>query len=353
MTKKTVAEQIQDNFRAIQLFKAKREQEKKGLFNMPPKGKPSSPPQVEQPVLEMSEQVENPTTENAPPPPPPSGPRSKPPTVAARHQLAPMGKVPFIGVPDVKFQAPRVILFAVEGWGKTSTLAYAAKPLIVMAKGESGYTTLLGRNLVPAHPTTSVESWEDLMALMDHLIKMEEIPYKTIGLDAFGGFERLCHDYVCRTQFGGDWGEKGFASFQRGFDISVSTWITLLEKLDQLRDRGVMTLLLGHTKIMNFKNPEGPDYDRYTCDVHPKTWSITHKWADAALFGKFYTSLENVDKQNKKGKATGGNVRVLYTQRRDAWDAKNRYSMPDDLDIPNEPNAVWPMIMNLMLGKAV
>jgi hypothetical protein len=97
--------------------------------------------------------------------------------------------------------------------------------------------------------------------------------------------------------------------------------------------------MLGHVQVRPFKNPLGADYDRYVCDVHHKTWGVTHKWADAVLFGTFRTVLD--EKKGTKPKGIGGADRVLFCERRDAYDAKNRYGMPEELDIPNEPAEVW------------
>ena len=51
-------------------------------------------------------------------------------------------------------------------------------------------------------------------------------------------------------------------------------------------------LALCHSKIAPFKNPEGPDYDRFTPDLHAKTWGLTHKWADYVLFLNFETHVD-------------------------------------------------------------
>ena len=70
-----------------------------------------------------------------------------------------------------------------------------------------------------------------------------------------------------------------------------------------------------HTKVATFKNPEGPDYDRWVPDLHKETWSVTHKWADMILFGCFDTHLNVKTQSDKKGKAVGGQTRMLMTER--------------------------------------
>jgi hypothetical protein len=244
----------------------------------------------------------------------------------------------------------RFVLNGVEGVGKTSTGAFAPKPGIIQVGTETGYETLRNAELVPDVMAVTVQSWDDLLAVLDNVQGIE-----TLVLDAVGGAERLCHEAVCQREFGGQWGEKGFNSFQKGFDVAITDWLKLLVKLDALKDAGIDILLLSHAKVTTFKNPAGPDYDKYVADCHAKTWAVTHRWADAVLFMKFYTIVEggnigDADKKikAKKGKGIGGTQRILYCEHRDAWDAKNRFGLPESLDIPDEPSQVWSTIINSM-----
>ena len=105
--------------------------------------------------------------------------------------------------------------------------------------------------------------------------------------------------------------------------------------------------------MRNFKNPLGPDFDRYESNVHPKTWDVTKQMFDAVLFGTFRTFVDNPDKAAKgqRVRGIGTNDRVIYTMRHDAYDAKNRYGMDRELDIPNDPSQIWTTIRNAIAGK--
>lgn len=247
---------------------------------------------------------------------------------------------------------PRTLLYAVEKWGKTTLATLAPNPVIIMARGETGYLTLLGAGLVKSLPAPLVESWPDLMALLDQLA--ERPTFQTIALDAISGFERLLFDHVCQRDFKGDWGEKGFASYGKGIEVSIAEWILFLQKLDKLNGLGMQILILGHSTTKNFKNPMGEDFDRYVCDCNPKIWAITAKWADALLFGKFNTIVDGADKKGKGGKGIGGTERILYTQKHDAYDAGNRYGMPECFNVPSATTSwqtVW-SAMNMNTNKS-
>lgn len=280
------------------------------------------------------------TTATAPPPMSrPAPPTRGAPLGAPSSNGSATRTAPRLARVEAGFPPPRIVLNAVEGFGKTTIGAYAPEPALLMARGETGYRTLLGAGLVPSVDAADIETWSDLLGVLDEMIAGPGA-HKTLVLDAMGGFERLCHETVCTRDFGGDWGEKGFGSFQKGYDVAVNDWLQLLSRLDRLRAaKGTIVLLLSHCKVSTFKNPAGPDYDRYISDLHHKTWGVTAKWADAVLFGNFFQVVE--EKKGRRAKGIGGTDRVIYTERRDAWDAKNRYGMAEQIDLSGDPAESW------------
>lgn len=166
----------------------------------------------------------------------------------------------------------------------------------------------------------------------------DTLPFSLLFFDAMSGLERMNHQDVCDTQFSGNWGEKGFSSFQKGYDVSVGPWLAFLAELDRLTKKGVDVVLLAHVLVKPFKNPMGEDYDYYAVDCHHKTWGVTHKWADATLFLNFLTDVQ--EKDGKK-KGIGGTTRIMYTERRDAFVAKNRYGLPEMITMPDDPAEMW------------
>jgi len=279
------------------------------------------------------------TPPTAPPPPTSSAP-PPPPSRAAQSTPKPAVSAPVMSVKPAEFTAPRIVLIGVEGVGKTSTVAYAPGASIIMAGNETGYATLAGVSRAPQIPSAAVTTWEEFNALLDSLA---EAPPSILGIDAMGGLERMCHEFVCNRNFKGEWGETGFASYAKGYDMAVTDWLLMLSKLDRLHKLGTMIIMLAHCKVKPFKNPEGPDFDRYVADVHEKTWAATHRWADAALFMKFETITDS-DK-NKRVRGIGGDTRMLYTTRTDARDAKNRYGMPPEIEMPNDPSQMFSTIL--------
>lgn len=277
--------------------------------------------------------------------PAPTRPPATAPPARTGATVPRFGKVTTEKIPN------RVIVYAVEGWGKSTLGAFAPNPLILMARGETGFVTLRQAGRVPDCDCVELTRWIDTLVLLDELA-VQPSGHRTIVMDAMGGFERLCHEYVCDRDFRGDWGEKGFGAFQKGFDVSVAEWLKLLQRLDQIRQtQGVGIIVLAHSKVRPFKNPMGPDYDHFIADTHEKTWGVTHKWADAVLFGQFMTVTKE-DQKTRRIKAIGGTERVLYTQHTDMYDAKNRHGMPERLSVPDDPALVWATIETALAGPA-
>lgn len=235
----------------------------------------------------------------------------------------------------------RYILHAVEGWGKTSLAAQLAAPVFIQTGSETGLETLIDAGRLPevAH-FPAVQSWESLLGLIETLT-VDEHSYKSLALDTLNGAESLCHQFICHRDFSDEWGNKGFGSYNKGYEVALPEWSRLLIALDRLRTERRMTIfLLCHTKVKPFKNPEGPDYDRYQPDVHEKTWGLTHKWADCVLFGNFEVAVATDRPEAKKGKASGG-YRILYTERHAAYDAKNRFGLPSDIEMGDSAVQAW------------
>lgn len=241
----------------------------------------------------------------------------------------------------------RLIVHGVEGIGKTTVGAYAPKPIFGMTNGETGLLSLIDNGLVPTadHFETAFRTWVELKNALNYLI-IEPLGFRTFVLDTLNGAERLCFEHVCQARYGGNW--ESFTAYGRGPDVAQEEWISFLTILDRLRESQKMAvILLCHTKIKTFKNPEGDDYDRYTPDMHEKTWGLTAKWADIVLFANFETFAKK-EKGAMRAKGVSSGARLLYTQRTAAWDAKNRCNLPSEIPMGTAPEEGWKNLYNAL-----
>ncbi len=231
----------------------------------------------------------------------------------------------------IKPVKPKLVIVGVEGWGKTSTGAFIPDATIMMAPTETGYLTLLDVKRVPEIPRAIADSWTGEDGAKE-LVKNYNAKTPLI-IDEASGFEKMCHEYVCNKDFDSNWSK--FYYYYRGVKESIPEWISFLKLLEDL---DCMVILLSHCAVETFKDPTNDDHDRYVAALAKDTWGVTKRWADACLFGTFISTVD-VD-----GKGTGGEDRILYTTHRDTHDAKNRYGMSPEIDMPNYPKQVWPVI---------
>jgi len=276
---------------------------------------------------------------NIPPPPPP------PPPMGNKQAVAPAPSVDVSGMITVPQANPNAVyawtIIGVEGWGKTSMVAHIPNVCIVQVGEETGYQSLLNAGRVPAVPTANVRSWDQTIAVAEHLATSQ---FDAIAWDAAGGLEQLCFDSVCAQHYKGDWDK--FMSYAKGPDVAVPEWLRLLSIFERAKNNGKTVILLSHAQIKPHNDPMlSESYDRYIAAMNKRTWGATHKWTDEALFCTFLSDVEK-EKGQLKAKGRGGTQRVIYSRRCDAYDAKDRLGLPEFMIAPENPADVWNMIQS-------
>ena len=240
---------------------------------------------------------------------------------------------------------PRICVAGVEGIGKSSFPVWAKNPIFLMSQGETGIETLIDAGQIPAVSNIEITTWSDLVNTLDELIGSEH-DFETVVLDTINGFERLLYDHICHTQYGGDWGPRGFANFQQGYITSSVEFEKMLSQLERLRnEKNMMVFLLSHIQVKVFRNPAGADYARFSADMHKNQWGLLHRWCDIVMFFDFVTV---VDEDGSRNKGKGGTKRIAYTQRRAAWDAKNRHGLPESFSLGATAEEGWNNFVNAM-----
>lgn len=216
----------------------------------------------------------------------------------------------------------RTMLYGVEGIGKSTFGAQSPKPIFLCA--ESGTSQLdVARFPEP-------KSWSDVFDAVRELTD-ENHDYKTLVIDTLDWLEPLCWDRICER---GDKGKRveSIESFGygRGFQMALDEWRLLIGALEKLiATKRTNVILLAHSQIRTFKNPEGDDYDRWELKLHAKAAGRLKEWCDDVLFAKYETFSTGKDTR----KAVSDGARVVHTNRMAAWDAKNRNGLPDTMPL--------------------
>lgn len=218
-------------------------------------------------------------------------------------------------------RAQKVVIYGPEGIGKSSFASQFPDPVFIDTEGSTDNMDVARLD----KPT----SWTMLVNEIA-FIKANPTECKTLIVDTVDWAEQLAVTHVCSQH-----GKQGIEDFGwgKGYTYVQEEMGRFLNALSDLVDMGINVVLTAHAQIKKFEQPdEMGSYDRYELKLGQKTGSKTaplvKEWADMVLFANYKTLVMTTD--NGKKKAQGGE-RVMYTNHRPAWDAKNRHGLTDEM----------------------
>lgn len=151
---------------------------------------------------------------------------------------------------------------------------------------------------------------------------------QTLVIDTADAAEVLCKRKVCAEN---KWDGIEVPGYGKGYVFLAEQFGKMLDALSDLKDKGINIVVVGHSYLRKFEQPdEFGAYDRYELKLEKKTAPLLKEWADMMLFLNYKTVV--VQDSNKKFKAQGGK-RVMYTTHHPAWDAKNRFGLPEEMEV--------------------
>jgi len=224
-----------------------------------------------------------------------------------------------------KTPAPRrVMLYGVQGVGKSTWAACAPKPIFLQTEDGLGE---IDCDKLPLS-TTYDGSMKALSALYT-----ESHSYQTVVIDSLDWLERLIWAEVCRKRNVESIEDIGYA---KGYIFALTQWREFLEGLSALRnDKGMAVVLIAHARIERFENPETESYDRYVPRLHKLAAAVVQEWCDEVFFAsyKVYTKQTEEGFNRKRAQGIGTGERIIRTQERPAHVAKNRLNLPEELPL--------------------
>ena len=217
--------------------------------------------------------------------------------------------------------APRIMLYGVEGIGKSTFAAYSPKPIFILT--EDGLGSLPVQHFPLAKNVASV------MAAITTLYD-EKHDYKTVVLDSLDWLEAMIWQEMEAKHDAKD------LAYGKGASIAADKWRTIVTAFDALRTKhGMNVILIAHTMIKRIDSPETEPYDRYQPKLQERSGSLIREWADAVLFANYKTIVKQSDvgfnKTVSRGVSSG--ERMLFTSERPAYMAKNRYGLPESIPL--------------------
>ena len=229
-----------------------------------------------------------------------------------------------------RIKPPKITIYGVGGVGKTTFAAGAPNPIFLYT--EEGQGTLDTARFEPNPGDPVIRSWGQLLECVAALYEGEH-DYQTLVLDSLDFAEPLLWQHTAQKHNKDDIEAFGYG---KGYVYAVDEARPLFDGLDALRnDRGMGIIIIAHSDTVKFEDPEAATYDTYDLRLHKRLAAFVDYWSDAVLFANYKSHVvkdkESFNKERIRG--VGSGERVLYTEKRPAFRAKNRYGLPPQIEL--------------------
>lgn len=214
-----------------------------------------------------------------------------------------------------------LLLYGPEGVGKSSFAANANKPIFL---GTEGGTENLDIARLP-----EPKSWDDVLGMLKELAQGDH-DYNTLVIDTLDWLEPiLFHKFTKgKTPI-----EDTCGSFGKWVGEVTREYRNLMSYINEVRS-SMDVIILAHSHLRTINDPvNNASYDRYELKLHNKQHSALWKeYVDCLIFANFEV-FTKTDNPKGKSKAYGNGERKMFTEHRPSFDAKNRDSLPFEMEL--------------------
>jgi hypothetical protein len=237
---------------------------------------------------------------------------------------------------------PRILVHGTEGVGKSTFASQAPKPIFIQCED--------GLDEIDCEKFPLATTYDDVIAALTEL-RTGQHEYETGVIDSVDWLERLIWDKLC-AQYSVNSIEKVDGGYAKGYTHALTYWREIIDHLNALRNaRGMVILLIAHSKVERFEDPESSPYDRYSPRLHKHAAALLSEWSDAVLFAtrKIRTQTEDAGFNRKRtiAHAIGrdGGDRILRCVGGPSCVAKNRYGIIEELPLS------WPAFITALSNQ--
>lgn len=227
----------------------------------------------------------------------------------------------------------RICLHGTEGIGKSTFGASFENFAVLDLEGSTAAMDLPPESRIMDDKTGAPPTkWSGLKMLVQELVDAPKLPCKVLVVDTIDWAELLAKTEIARGK-----NKTHFAdiAYGAGDKALADTFKELLDQFEEIQAKhDVTVVLLAHTAVKRFDPPDLPEgYERYELALTKHVSAMVKQWCDMVLFANDVAKVKKDEKDTfKKAKGVGdGSDRIVHTTKHDAYDAKNRYQMPDAL----------------------
>ena len=254
-------------------------------------------------------------------------------------------------------QAACLTIIGFPGVGKSTLAALFPAPLFIQAENAQTVFESWAEDVQPSffpmlpkpNKTSNIRTSEVLLDQLRELCTQEH-DFQTLVIDTVTALnDLLTQEVVAFDPHGATDIGSAAGGFNKGFNVLAGLHAKIRSALEVCRKRGMTIVMLGHSGITKMKNrPDAGEYTAFTLDMPEASRAYYIHHADAVLYLKNKEYVSGLEKNNRGqvtrfGRITQTGERVLIASSDGVTgfvDAKNRYGMPVEIEVPMGENPV-------------
>lgn len=213
----------------------------------------------------------------------------------------------------------KAVIYGLEGTGKSTLAAQTPNPLFLDTEGG---TTYLDVNRID-----QFAGWEGLLDTIEEVAR-DTTCCATLVIDTADWAEQMAIKHICEK-----YKQTGLESFGfgKGYTYLAEEFSRMLRACEHVLASGRNVVIVAHARVRKQELPEEMGaFDHWELKLSRQCAPLLAEWPDLLLFVSYKTFVSGTENGSKK--ASGGK-RVMYATHHPCWDAKNRFGLPDEMEL--------------------
>lgn len=213
----------------------------------------------------------------------------------------------------------KAVIYGLEGTGKSTLAAQMPKPLFLDTEGGTGY--------LDVSRIDQFSGWEGLISTIEE-VAWDPGCCETLVIDTADWAEQMAIKHICEK-----YKQTGLESFGfgKGYTYLSEEFSRLLRACDRVLASGKNVVIVAHARVRKQELPEEMGaFDHWELKLSRQCAPMLAEWPDLLLFISYKTFVSGTESGSRK--ASGGK-RVMYATHHPCWDAKNRFGLPDEMEL--------------------
>lgn len=236
----------------------------------------------------------------------------------------------------IEIAPPKLLIYGVDGVGKSS---FASEfPDCVILRMEDRH-----KHISKATKSPVITDLDVFMEALQQLAEQEH-DFKNVVVDTTDWLEMLVKAKLCKKynveSIASSSNNKG-SPFAYGKDkvMIEEYFMEIIRALDYLYNtRKMGIILVAHADVSRYDDPMRDSYDRYVPANCERVRELLNQWVDCIFFANYKTIVKKEDAgfNQTETKALGNGKRIMYTEERPSFKAKNSFGIPAEIDFSYE-----------------